>query len=174
LESVAEGQAITPDLSGADLSGKDLSRADLRGVNFSESSLSRATVREADLQGAVLRGADLRGVNFSESNLTGASQREANLQGVDLSVAKRGLQTEHLRKRAQAFPGGSGRMPLLMANRCHDHRRQSDHQSRVFAAADHPNQHSYCGVVPITIFFSGAATCRDRAGQVQRFMLRFS
>jgi uncharacterized protein YjbI with pentapeptide repeats len=89
-------QATPPDLSGADLSGKDLSRADLRDVRFSESNLARATLREANLQGAVLRGADLRGVNFSESNLTGASLREANLQGVDLSVARRGLQTEQL------------------------------------------------------------------------------
>jgi len=63
--------AFLPDLRGAALSGRDLSTANLRG-------------------------ADLRGAGFEASSLFRASLREANLQGIDLSVAKRGLQTEQL------------------------------------------------------------------------------
>jgi uncharacterized protein YjbI with pentapeptide repeats len=59
---------------------------DLRGAAF----------QATDLSAANLRGADLRGAGFINANLFGASLREANLQGVDLSVAKRGLQTEQL------------------------------------------------------------------------------
>jgi uncharacterized protein YjbI with pentapeptide repeats len=66
-----ESQAITPDLSEVDFSGRDLS-----GVDF--------------------HGADLRGVSFSGANLSGAVLRDANLHCANLSGARKGLQTERL------------------------------------------------------------------------------
>jgi hypothetical protein len=79
-------QSFVPDLSGANLHGKDLVERNLRDADLTG----------ADLRRANLRGADLRGATFDGSNLFDASLRETNLQGVDLSVAKRGLQTEQL------------------------------------------------------------------------------
>lgn len=89
-------QAVTPDLSGANLRDKSFVGKNVRDVNFTYANLSGAIFGDGDLRNANLRGANLRDAVFKNCELAGASLRETNLQVVDLSVAKRGLQTEQL------------------------------------------------------------------------------
>jgi uncharacterized protein YjbI with pentapeptide repeats len=79
-----------------------LKGAQLQGVNFEESTLTRAdlsgaklgpshgratNLRGADLSMATLTGADLRGVNLHDAALTGAHLENADLSTADLSGA---------------------------------------------------------------------------------------
>ncbi len=73
---------VTPDLSGADLSGMNLFRIDLSGADLREADLS-----DSFLIWANLRGADLRWANLSQAKLGGANLTEAILFRADLSGA---------------------------------------------------------------------------------------
>ena len=63
---------ITPDLSGAELTGATLQRANLTAANLQDASLMRANLQDAHLDGA-----NLRYVNLAEANLQGASFEHA-------------------------------------------------------------------------------------------------
>ncbi len=83
---------ITPDLSGADLSGAkldgiDLSNADLSNVDLSNADLNNANLSGANLLNADLNGANARGANFDNSNLSGANLNAADLRGTGISKA---------------------------------------------------------------------------------------
>jgi uncharacterized protein YjbI with pentapeptide repeats len=67
---------ITPDLSGAELTGANLQRTNLTGANLRDASLLRADLREASFDGA-----DLRGANLAEASLSDASFDEAVTDG---------------------------------------------------------------------------------------------
>ena len=89
--------AITPDLSGANLIGVDLigtdlidaylSFADLTGANLTGAKLIDANLIGANLSGAYLRGAYLSGVNLIGAYLSGANLSGANLSGAYLGGA---------------------------------------------------------------------------------------
>jgi len=90
-------ETITPDLSGADLSGADLSwfiltRADLSWANLSGADLTRALLEEASLVGANLSKARMDGANLTDAilagvNLRGAFMCDTDLEGADLTDA---------------------------------------------------------------------------------------
>ena len=63
---------ITPDLSGAELTGANLQRANLTASNLQDASLMRT-----NLQGASLDEANLRYANLAGANLQGASFEHA-------------------------------------------------------------------------------------------------
>jgi uncharacterized protein YjbI with pentapeptide repeats len=67
---------ITPDLSGAELTGANLQRANLTATNLRDASLLRADLKEASFDGA-----DLRHANLAEANLGGTSFDEAITEG---------------------------------------------------------------------------------------------
>jgi uncharacterized protein YjbI with pentapeptide repeats len=75
---------ISPDLTGADLSGANLGGANLRRAELSGANLRRAKLSVANLSGAKLTGADLTGANLNGADLTGADLTGAKL-GADLS-----------------------------------------------------------------------------------------
>ena len=75
---------ISPDLTGADLSGANLGGANLRRAELSGANLRRAKLGDANLSGAKLTGADLTGANLNGADLTGADLTGAKL-GADLS-----------------------------------------------------------------------------------------
>ena len=75
------------DLSGIDLSGADLRYANLKHANLSGANLNRAEFRYADLSGAELRYADLSGANLKYANLSGANLYCTLLNGANLSDA---------------------------------------------------------------------------------------
>jgi uncharacterized protein YjbI with pentapeptide repeats len=89
-------QAVIPDLSGANLRDKSFVGKNLRDADLQYADLNGAIFGDAYLRNANLRGANLRDAIFKKCELSGASLRETNLQVVDLSAAKRGLQTEQL------------------------------------------------------------------------------
>jgi uncharacterized protein YjbI with pentapeptide repeats len=68
--------AITPDLSGAELTAVDLQRADLTSADLRDASLLRANLKDARLDGANLRDA-----NLAEASLSGTSFEDAIMQG---------------------------------------------------------------------------------------------
>ena len=76
--SLAEGNLMEVNWSGA-----DLYKANLRGADLSGAFLSGASLIGADLIGAYLIGADLSGAGLYEANLSGASL----VGGADLSGA---------------------------------------------------------------------------------------
>ncbi|MBE9079413.1 pentapeptide repeat-containing protein [Romeria aff. gracilis LEGE 07310] len=75
------------ELSGAKLSGANLVRAELNGASLSNADLSGADLSGANLNGAELRGADLRGANLSGADLISADLSGANLNGAELRYA---------------------------------------------------------------------------------------
>lgn len=92
------GSSVTPDLTGADLSGRligpmaHLWQADLSGAVLRESQLIGANLMHAKLVGAHLEGADLRQTllalaDFTEANLTGARLDNAHLVHTNFSRA---------------------------------------------------------------------------------------
>jgi hypothetical protein len=84
--------SITPDLSGAHLSGANLRRAnligtDLGGAHLSEANLRRTNLIGTDLGGAHLSGADLGSAKLGGANLTGAILVGASLVDADITNA---------------------------------------------------------------------------------------
>lgn len=92
---------ITPDLTGADLSGAALAEADLTGASLMGAFLMGADLLEANLTKTNLIGAhlieadliitNLAGANLSRTNLTGANLFLTNLQGANLTGANLSL-----------------------------------------------------------------------------------
>jgi uncharacterized protein YjbI with pentapeptide repeats len=70
-------QAITADLTNA-----DLSKAALQGANLSECHLTDADLTDATLQSADLSSADLQGVDLSHTALQGADLSPATIPGL--------------------------------------------------------------------------------------------
>ncbi|GAB5390255.1 MAG: hypothetical protein Alpg2KO_32230 [Alphaproteobacteria bacterium] len=62
-------------------------------ADFSESDLSRVTLRNACLNLAILRGADMRDANMAGASLIAADLRDANLDGADFNGVKVSAQT---------------------------------------------------------------------------------
>jgi uncharacterized protein YjbI with pentapeptide repeats len=98
---------VTPDLTGADLTGIALDRADftesdvektifaratLSGASFARSNVGRANFEHAQLKGANLlranmRGANLKGANLAQSLLQRSNLTSASLAGADLRLS---------------------------------------------------------------------------------------
>ena len=78
---------ITPDLSGADLSGANLRGANLSEARLFDADLSFALVCDADLTRAFLDKANLIETNLSRASLIDADFIRTPLRGVDLSGA---------------------------------------------------------------------------------------
>jgi TIR domain/Pentapeptide repeats (8 copies) len=81
-----------PDLRGANLNGRHYVSGNFEGIDFRQTDLSKAKLRDADLyaadmRSANLRDADLSGACLGGANLTGADFTEAHLGTVDLSRA---------------------------------------------------------------------------------------
>ena len=87
LTHIANPNAKTADLSGADLSGIDLSGVDLSGADLRYANLSGADLRYANLSYADLSGADLTLTEFRYANLSGADLRYVNLSDANLKYA---------------------------------------------------------------------------------------
>lgn len=88
-----ENPSITPDLRGANFSGKYLIHGMNLGVNLSnadlqEANLSRTCLINADLRDADLSKADLQGADLGNANLTRALLRKTNLYDAKLGGAK--------------------------------------------------------------------------------------
>ncbi len=84
---MANRDAETDNLNGADLHGADLSEADLNGADLSAANLSDANLCGAELSGAHLSGADLIGANLNGADLSGADLKYANLSDANLRYA---------------------------------------------------------------------------------------
>ena len=87
-----ESPGVTPDLSGANLTGLDLSEANFKRANLTGAEILRADCGGADLSGADLTKArlvfsDFMRTSLSGANLSGAYLMWANLIGADLSGA---------------------------------------------------------------------------------------
>lgn len=87
-----DNPTVSPDLQGANLSGKDCCEINLSGANLNQANLSRTFIRWANLSRAKLIGAQLTGTDLSGTNLEHVNLSQANLQGatmrwVDLSFA---------------------------------------------------------------------------------------
>ncbi|MFF8629410.1 pentapeptide repeat-containing protein [Streptomyces werraensis] len=80
-------QAVTTDISGAQLSHYDLDEVDWQWMNLSRAHLEAAHLRDADLEGAMLDAADLDGAVLTKACLRGASLEKASLRRANLSRA---------------------------------------------------------------------------------------
>jgi uncharacterized protein YjbI with pentapeptide repeats len=80
-------QAVTTDISGAQLSHYALDGVDWQWMNLSRAHLEAAHLRDADLEGAILEAADLDGAVLTKACLRGAFLEKANLRRANLSRA---------------------------------------------------------------------------------------
>lgn len=81
-----EHREICPDLSGADLSEFDLD--DDHGLNFAETNLTCAKLRDVDIPGALLTGADLSWADLCGASLYMAEMTEANFYSARLQAVR--------------------------------------------------------------------------------------
>jgi len=90
-------EAITIDLSGANLQGfslngldfqeANLANAEMQGAQLSNAELQRANLQNAELQFANLKGAQLQGAKLNNAKIQGAYIRQTGMQETDLSSA---------------------------------------------------------------------------------------
>jgi uncharacterized protein YjbI with pentapeptide repeats len=96
-----------------DLSNAPYQKLDLRGVDFSGSLLTEASLREAVLHGAIFDGATLARADLDRADCLGASFREADLSELTAQQTRfdqavfDGASGSHARLRASRFVGAS-------------------------------------------------------------------